>query len=88
MLKCRRVVNSPLTLPLDQLPKAEPPLFLRLNLYLVSSCVSNLLYVMSPTIDPTVKGLGPSEKFDGSDLRILIVHARSAQLVFHLFSAL
>lgn len=34
---------------------------------------------MSPTIDPTVKGLGPAEKFDGSDLRILIVHARLAR---------
>ncbi|KAK4049910.1 lumazine synthase [Microbotryomycetes sp. JL221] len=26
--------------------------------------------------DATVKGLGPSQKYDGSDLRILIVHAR------------
>ncbi|KAM0786274.1 hypothetical protein ACM66B_001754 [Microbotryomycetes sp. NB124-2] len=27
-------------------------------------------------MDATVKGLGPSQKYDGSDLRILIVHAR------------
>ncbi|KAK4050226.1 lumazine synthase [Microbotryomycetes sp. JL201] len=27
-------------------------------------------------MDATVKGLGPSQKYDGTDLRILIVHAR------------
>ena len=32
---------------------------------------------MSPPSDPTVKGLGAlTETFDGSDLRVLIVHAR------------